>query len=93
MLNSPNYYSRNTYTRGEAVTLLQEDYDRLRPLSYPQTDVFLVCFSIVNPHSYGNVRVKWHPEVSYLAMENCSFQSDIVLHHRPHFYVRPRPYN
>jgi GTPase SAR1 family protein len=25
----------------------QEDYDRLRPLSYPQTDVFLVCFSIV----------------------------------------------
>lgn len=27
------------------------DYDRLRPLSYPQTDVFLVCFSIVNPVS------------------------------------------
>lgn len=24
----------------------QEDYDRLRPLSYPQTDVFLVCFSV-----------------------------------------------
>lgn len=25
----------------------QEDYDRLRPLSYPQTDVFLICFSVV----------------------------------------------
>jgi GTPase SAR1 family protein len=24
----------------------QEDYDRLRPLSYPQTDVFLICFSV-----------------------------------------------
>jgi GTPase SAR1 family protein len=27
----------------------QEDYDRLRPLSYPQTDVFLICFSIISP--------------------------------------------
>merc|ERR1712137_10792 len=29
----------------------QEDYDRLRPLSYPQTDVFLACFSIISPAS------------------------------------------
>ena len=36
----------------------QEDYDRLRPLSYPQTDVFLICFSVVNPASYDNVRTK-----------------------------------
>jgi Ras-related C3 botulinum toxin substrate 1 len=36
----------------------QEDYDRLRPLSYPQTDVFLVCFSIVSPPSYDNVLSK-----------------------------------
>ena len=26
----------------------QKDYDRLRPLSYPQTDVFLICFFINN---------------------------------------------
>jgi len=43
----------------------QEDYDRLRPLSYPQTDVFLNCFSVVNPASFENVRAKWHPEVSH----------------------------
>jgi small GTP-binding protein len=36
----------------------QEDYDRLRPLSYPQTDVFLICFSLVNPPSFENVRTK-----------------------------------
>ncbi|KAJ8036921.1 Ras-related C3 botulinum toxin substrate 1 [Holothuria leucospilota] len=43
----------------------QEDYDRLRPLSYPQTDVFLICFSLVSPASYENVRTKWYPEVSH----------------------------
>ena len=36
----------------------QEDYDRLRPLSYPQTDVFLICFSLVSPCSLENVKIK-----------------------------------
>jgi Ras-related C3 botulinum toxin substrate 1 len=43
----------------------QEDYDRLRPLSYPQTDVFLLCFSIISPASFENVSAKWYPEVSH----------------------------
>ena len=43
----------------------QEDYDRLRPLSYPQTDVFLICFSLVNPASFEKVCAKWYPEVSH----------------------------
>ena len=43
----------------------QEDYDRLRPLSYPQTDVFIICFSIVSPPSFENVRSKWYPEISH----------------------------
>ena len=43
----------------------QEDYDRLRPLSYPQTDVFLVCFSVVQPSSFANVKEKWVPEVRH----------------------------
>lgn len=43
----------------------QEDYDRLRPLSYPQTDVFLICFSIISPASFENVKAKWHPEIQH----------------------------
>uniref|UniRef100_A0AAX7U6N3 Ras homolog family member G n=1 Tax=Astatotilapia calliptera TaxID=8154 RepID=A0AAX7U6N3_ASTCA len=41
----------------------QEEYDRLRTLSYPQTNVFVICFSISSPASYENVKHKWHPEV------------------------------
>ncbi|AWP14401.1 Ras -like family member Q [Scophthalmus maximus] len=47
--------------------LLQEDYDRLRPLSYPMTDVFLICFSVVNPASFQNVREEWVPELQEYA--------------------------
>jgi len=45
--------------------MLQEDYDRLRPLSYPQTDVFLVCFSINSRTTLENVEGKWLPELNY----------------------------
>ncbi len=41
----------------------QEDYDKLRPLSYPETQVFIVCFSLTNPTSYNNVKEKWYPEL------------------------------
>ena len=43
----------------------QEDYDRLRPLSYPQTNVFLVCFSVVSPTSFEHVEHKWVPEITH----------------------------
>ncbi|XP_071081960.1 transforming protein RhoA-like [Haliotis cracherodii] len=43
----------------------QEDYDRLRPLSYPDTDVILMCFSIDSPDSLDNIREKWNPEVKH----------------------------
>merc|ERR1719461_103799 len=45
----------------------QEDYDRLRPLSYPQTDVFLVCFSVISQASFENVKSKWVPEIQHHA--------------------------
>ncbi|XP_012262682.1 ras-like GTP-binding protein RhoL isoform X1 [Athalia rosae] len=43
----------------------QEDYERLRPLSYPNTDCFLLCFSISARSSYENVASKWHPEIKH----------------------------
>ncbi|KAL8584363.1 hypothetical protein ACOMHN_031983 [Nucella lapillus] len=43
----------------------QEDYDRLRPYSYPDTDVVIVCFAIDNPDSLENVRLNWMPEIRY----------------------------
>lgn len=43
----------------------QEDYDRLRPLSYPDTDVVLLCFSIEDRDSLENVSEKWGPEVGH----------------------------
>ena len=64
-------YSANVMVNGKPVcvglwdTAGQEEYDRLRPLSYPQTDVFLVCFSVISPASFENVRSKWVPELAH----------------------------
>ncbi|TIA93615.1 hypothetical protein E3P99_00032 [Wallemia hederae] len=66
-------YSANVIVDGDPITLGlwdtagQEDYDRLRPLSYPQTDVFLIAFSIASPTSLENVKYKWVPELKHHA--------------------------
>jgi len=66
-------YSANVMVDGKPINLGlwdtagQEDYDRLRPLSYPQTDVFLVCFSVISKDSHGNVKSKWVPEIQHHA--------------------------
>merc|ERR1711936_108206 len=41
----------------------QEDYDQLRILMYPDTDVVVICYSIASPDSLANVVEKWVPEV------------------------------
>ena len=46
---------------------VQEDYDRLRPLSYPGTDVFLLCFSVDSADSLDNIEEKWLPELRHHA--------------------------
>lgn len=43
----------------------QEDYDRLRPLSYPGADVVLLCFSTISQASYDAIKEKWAPEVHH----------------------------
>lgn len=50
----------------------QEDYDRLRPLSYPETSVILICFAIDAPNSLNSVANKV-PFYFFMSMENsCS---------------------
>ena len=66
-----NYSTQVVTDDGRPVTLGlwdtagQEDYDRLRPLSYPQTDVFLICFAVVSPSSYDNINQRWLPEIKH----------------------------
>ncbi len=68
-------YSANIMVDGKPVNLGlwdtagQSDYDRLRPLSYPQTDVFIIAYSIISQSSFDNVTTKWLPE---------------LRHHNPH---------
>ncbi|KAK3994458.1 P-loop containing nucleoside triphosphate hydrolase protein [Cladorrhinum sp. PSN332] len=52
-----------------------EDYDRLRALSYPDTHVILVCFSISSTDSLDNVTEKWIHEVRHF----CSNQPIILV--------------
>ena len=54
--SSSLFGSNSLYTFRD--TAGQEDYERLRPLSYPGSDIFLVCFSVVNRESFANAQSK-----------------------------------
>jgi len=41
----------------------QEEYDRIRIMSYVNVDCFLVCFSVVDSVTYKNVTDRWVPEL------------------------------
>ncbi|KAJ5816394.1 Small GTPase superfamily Rho type [Penicillium robsamsonii] len=45
----------------------QEEFDRLRALSYEDTHVLMLCFSVDSPDSFENVSSKWIAEIN----ENC----------------------
>jgi len=66
-------YTTDVMIQGKLVhlgiwdTAGQSNYDRLRPLSYRDTDVFLMCYSVILPSSYDNVKDKWVLEVSHYA--------------------------
>jgi small GTP-binding protein len=40
----------------------QEDYDSLRPLTYGNADVFVLCYSCMKPEGIDNLVKKWLPE-------------------------------
>ena len=53
------------HTLGLFDTAGQEDFEKLRPLAYPHADVVLLCFSVVQPSSFKNIRDVWLPEVKH----------------------------
>jgi Ras-related C3 botulinum toxin substrate 1 len=63
--NANVMYKDKIVSLGLWDTAGQEDYDQLRPLSYPDTNCFLICFSLVSPTSYENVKSKWVKEIRY----------------------------
>lgn len=74
-----NYITQTTHrASGKTVELAlwdtagQEEYDRLRPLSYPETDLLFVCFAIDCPASLENVVDKVSPQngISLLDLSN-----------------------
>ncbi|CAN1757809.1 Rac-like GTP-binding protein ARAC1 [Linum perenne] len=66
-------FSANVVVNGATVNLGlwdtagQEDYNRLRPLSYRGADVFILAFSLISKASYENVSKKWIPELKHYA--------------------------
>ncbi|KAK9102730.1 hypothetical protein Sjap_019984 [Stephania japonica] len=66
-------FSANVSVDGNIVNLGlwdtagQEDYSRLRPLSYRGADIFVLAFSLLSRASYENVLKKWMPELRRFA--------------------------
>eukprot|EP01103_Thecamoeba_quadrilineata_P001067 TRINITY_DN10943_c0_g1_i1.p1 TRINITY_DN10943_c0_g1~~TRINITY_DN10943_c0_g1_i1.p1 ORF type:complete len:198 (+),score=27.29 TRINITY_DN10943_c0_g1_i1:22-594(+) len=63
-------YTANAIVEGHAINLGlwdtagSSDYNTLRPLSYPGTDVFIICFALTKTETFENVKLKWHPEIT-----------------------------
>lgn len=39
------------------------DFDEIRPLTYPGTDIFWICFSLIDRASFEAIKTKWIPEI------------------------------
>ncbi len=73
-----NYY-KDAMVNGKPVklelwNLMLQEYNK-RQMSYPQTDVLLICFSLVKPELFKSVHEKWLPEVRHPVNNCCCFHS------------------
>ena len=53
----------------------QEEYKRLRPLSYPATNIFWICYDIGNQSSFDNIETNWIPEIN----EHCPNTPFVII--------------
>ncbi|KAJ8129637.1 hypothetical protein O1611_g3996 [Lasiodiplodia mahajangana] len=65
------YYSENRIIDGKSVKFTvmdtpgQDEDERTRAFEYPNQDVVLICFSIINPDSFANIPEGWMAEVRH----------------------------
>uniref|UniRef100_A0A8C5WMF2 Uncharacterized protein n=2 Tax=Leptobrachium leishanense TaxID=445787 RepID=A0A8C5WMF2_9ANUR len=66
----------------------QDEFDKLRHICYPRTDVLILCFSVVSPSSFQNISEKWIPEIHghcprvplLLVGTQCDLREDVKVH-------------
>jgi len=57
-------YNKNIHVSlGLWDTAGQDDYEQMRPLAFPGTHVFLICFSLISKSSFENVDSHWIKEI------------------------------
>jgi len=96
-------YTAQMSLNGESILLHlwdtagQEDYDRLRPLSYPGTDLLLMCYSTAHKPSLESIKRKWAPEVKhhiptvplFLVGTKLDLKEELIKNPNPDFDVVP----
>ena len=80
--------SQRVYQVGLFDTAGQEEYDRLRPLAYPHTDIFLLCYCVLSFPSYKNIREKWIPEIREMCIYFGSLYSNGQFQQARRFQLR-----
>ncbi|VDK55802.1 unnamed protein product, partial [Anisakis simplex] len=58
----------------------QAEFDSLRPFSYPNTDVFLLCFNVMLPSTLRSITDHWIPEITRSSPNTPNCYSIPVLH-------------